>query len=91
MKVYLNSASLLLILLLVNGTSFSQKGKLAKANKNFDKYAKLNTDKVEELEKIQALETLDEMKKQLNYERYVITENLKPQEEREKNKNNMLS
>lgn len=60
-------------------------------NKNFDKYAKLNTDKVEELEKIQALETLDEMKKQLNYERYVITENLKPHEEREKNKNNMLS
>lgn len=39
MKVYLNSASLLLILLLVNGTSFSQKGKLAKANKNFDKYS----------------------------------------------------
>ena len=39
MKVFLKTASLLLIMLLFTGNSFSQKGKVAKANKNFDKYS----------------------------------------------------
>ena len=44
--------------------------------KNLDKYDKLNTNEVETLEKMQAMETLEEVKKQFNYERYVITQNL---------------
>ena len=43
---------------------------------NLDKYDKLNTNEIETLEKMQAMETLEEVKKQFNYERYVITQNL---------------
>lgn len=44
--------------------------------KNLNKYDKLNTNEIETLEKMQAIETLDEVKKQFNYERYVITQEL---------------
>ena len=44
--------------------------------KNLDKYDKLNTNEIDTLEKMQAMETLEEVKKQFNYERYVITQNL---------------
>lgn len=44
--------------------------------KDLNKYDKLNTDEIETLEKMQAMETLEEVKKQFNYERYVITQNL---------------
>ena len=46
MKVFLKSASLLLIMLLFTGNSFSQKGKVAKANKNFDKYSYIDAREV---------------------------------------------
>ena len=46
MKIFLKSASLLIILLLFTGNSFSQKGKVAKANKNFDKYSYIDAREV---------------------------------------------
>jgi outer membrane protein OmpA-like peptidoglycan-associated protein/tetratricopeptide (TPR) repeat protein len=46
MKIFLKSASLLLIMLLFTGNIFSQKGKVAKANKNFDKYSYIDAREV---------------------------------------------
>ncbi len=46
MKMFLKSASLLLIMLLVSGSSFSQKGKVARANKTFDKYSYIDAREV---------------------------------------------
>tara|TARA_B100000809_G_C15124316_1_gene525547 strand:+ start:1046 stop:2977 length:1932 start_codon:yes stop_codon:yes gene_type:complete len=46
MKIFLKSASLLLIMLLFTGNTFSQKGKVAKANKNFDKYSYIDAREV---------------------------------------------
>ncbi len=46
MKVFLKNASLLLIMLLLSTSSFSQRGKVAKANKNFDKYSYIDAREV---------------------------------------------
>jgi outer membrane protein OmpA-like peptidoglycan-associated protein/tetratricopeptide (TPR) repeat protein len=46
MKVFLKSASLLIIMLLFTGNAFSQKGKVAKANKSFDKYSYIDAREV---------------------------------------------
>ena len=42
MKVFLKIAFSFVIILLFTGNAFSQKGKVAKANKNFDKYFSVN-------------------------------------------------
>lgn len=39
MKVFLKIAFSFVIIILFTGNAFSQKGKVAKANKNFDKYS----------------------------------------------------